>query len=104
MSSFAGPSFPLYCGGAEMAAYHPFGPVIDGAALNITAMSSRGQIGFGLLGCRDAVPDIEMLSRLIPESMNQLTKALSATGRRNRRPARDVQAVPIRRGRSDRGS
>jgi len=104
VSSFAGPSFPLYCGGAEMVAYHPFGPVIDGAVLNITAMSYRGQIGFGLLGCRDAVPEVEILSRLIPESMNQLTKVLSATGRRNRRPAQDVQALPIRRGRSDRGS
>ena len=104
VSSFAGPTFPLYCGGAEMVAYHPFGPVIDGAALNITAMSYRGQIGFGLLGCRDAVPDIEMLSRLIPESMNQLTKVLSASGRRNRRPAQDVRALSIRRGRNDRGS
>ncbi len=88
VSSFPGPSFPLYCGGAELLAYHPFGPVIDGAALNITAMSYRGQIGFGLLACRDAVPDVETLARLIPESMHQLTKAAAAGGhRRRRRPS-----------------
>jgi diacylglycerol O-acyltransferase / wax synthase len=95
VSSFPGPSFPLYCGGAELMAYHPFGPIIDGAALNITAMSYRGQIGFGLLGCRDAVPDIDLVARLIPESMNQLTKALSAAGHRRRRPAEDDHPLPI---------
>ena len=77
VSSFPGPSFPLYCGGAELLAYHPFGPVIDGAALNITAMSYRGQLGFGLLGCRDAVPDIDDVARLIPDSMHELTKSLA---------------------------
>jgi diacylglycerol O-acyltransferase len=82
VSSFPGPDFPLYCAGAEMLAYHPFGPVIDGAAVNITAMSYRGQIGFGLLGCRDAAPDIESLARFIPESMTELTKALSDAGHR----------------------
>jgi hypothetical protein len=77
VSSFAGPSFPLYCAGAELLAYHPFGPVVDGAALNITAMSYRGQIGFGLLACAEAVPDVDHLARLVPESMTELTKAVS---------------------------
>jgi WS/DGAT/MGAT family acyltransferase len=75
VSSFPGPPFPLYCGGAELVAYHPFGPVIDGAALNITAMSYRDQIGFGLLSCRDVVPDAEPLARHIPEAMTGLAKA-----------------------------
>lgn len=97
VSSFAGPSFPLYCAGAELLAYHPFGPVIDGAALNVTAMTYRGQIGFGLLGCRDAVPDIDVVARLIPESMHQLTKALTPTGpRRRRRTDRAPARAPTR--------
>lgn len=87
VSSFPGPDFPLYCAGAEMVAYHPFGPVIDGACVNITAMSYRDQIGFGLLGCRDAVPDIDVLARYIPEAMTELTKAVSAAGHRTRSPA-----------------
>jgi diacylglycerol O-acyltransferase len=68
--------------------------VVDGAALNITAMTYRGQIGFGLLACPESVPDIDVVGRLIPESMTQLTKAVSAAGsvsaRRSRRtsPAR----------------
>jgi diacylglycerol O-acyltransferase / wax synthase len=77
VSSFPGPPFPLYCGGAEMLAYYPFGPVIDGAALNITAMSYRDQIGFGLLADRDALPDVDALARMIPDSMGELKKAVT---------------------------
>jgi WS/DGAT/MGAT family acyltransferase len=76
VSSFPGPPCPLYCAGAELVAYHPFGPVIDGAALNVTAMSYRDRIGFGLLACPDAVSDVDVLARRIPESMRELTKAL----------------------------
>jgi diacylglycerol O-acyltransferase len=94
VSSFPGPDFPLYCAGAEMVAYHPFGPVIDGACVNVTAMSYRDQIGFGLLGCRDAVPDIEVLAHYIPEAMTELTKAVSAAGHRTSSPpARPLRAV-----------
>lgn len=78
VSSFPGPSFPLYCAGAEMLAYHPFGPVIDGAALNITAMSYRDHIGFGLLACRDVVPDVETLGHHVSEAMTELAKTLAA--------------------------
>jgi diacylglycerol O-acyltransferase / wax synthase len=77
VSSFPGPPFPLYCAGSEMVAYYPFGPVIDGAALNITAMSYRDQIGFGLLADRDTLPDVDSLARMIPESMQELTKAVT---------------------------
>jgi WS/DGAT/MGAT family acyltransferase len=89
VSSFAGPAFPLYCAGAEMLAYHPFGPVVDGAALNITAMSYRGQIGFGLLACAEAVPDVDLVARLIPESMTELTKAVSSPHHPGRRRTAD---------------
>jgi diacylglycerol O-acyltransferase len=94
VSSFPGPSFPLYCGGAEMLAYHPFGPVIDGAALNITAMSYRGQVGFGLLACRDAVPDVDLVARLIPDAMTELTKAVFAASPVSAR--RSPRASPAR--------
>jgi WS/DGAT/MGAT family acyltransferase len=81
VSSFPGPPFPLYCGGAELLAYHPFGPVVDGAAVNVTAMSYRDHISFGVLACRDAVPDAESLGQLIPEAMTELAKAADAAHR-----------------------
>ena len=75
VSSFPGPWFPLFCAGAEMIAYHPFGPVVDGSALNITAISYRDQIGFGLLACRDALGDVDVLAERIPETMRELVKS-----------------------------
>ncbi|HLI75241.1 MAG TPA: wax ester/triacylglycerol synthase family O-acyltransferase [Acidimicrobiales bacterium] len=75
VSSFPGSPLPLYCAGGKMVSYHPFGPVFDGVALNITASSYLDQIGFGLIACRNALPDVEMLARRIPDAMTQLSKA-----------------------------
>jgi diacylglycerol O-acyltransferase len=77
VSSFPGSPLPLYCAGGKMLAYHPFGPVLDGAALNVTAMSYGDQIGFGLLADRDAVPEVDVLARRLPEALNQVSKEVS---------------------------
>ena len=88
VSSFPGSPVPLYCAGAELVAYYPFGPVIDGAALNVTASSYRDRIGFGLLACRDVLSpdDMDVLGQRLVESMTELTKAVrplsSPKGRR----------------------
>jgi diacylglycerol O-acyltransferase / wax synthase len=74
ISSFPGSPVPLYCGGARMLAYHPFGPVIDGACLNITAMSYVDHLGFGLLADADAVPDVDALALRFPDALTQLAK------------------------------
>jgi diacylglycerol O-acyltransferase len=76
VSSFPGPSFPLFCAGAEMIAYHPFGPIVDGAALNITAMSYRDQISFGLLADPDAIGRVDVLAERITEAMGELEKSV----------------------------
>jgi diacylglycerol O-acyltransferase / wax synthase len=77
VSSFPGPRSPLFCAGAELIAYHPLGPIMDGAALNITAMSYRERIGFGLLACGDVLGDVDVLANRISESMRDLSKAVS---------------------------
>ena len=83
VSSFPGPPVPLYCAGGKLLAYHPFGPVFDGACLNITAMSYLNQVDFGLFACRDAVPDVDLMACRIPEALTQLVKATA--GRHTRR-------------------
>ena len=63
VSNVPGPPFPLYSAGARMVAMYPMGPVIDGSALNITVMSYMGSMYFGLMACREAVPDVWDIAR-----------------------------------------
>jgi WS/DGAT/MGAT family acyltransferase len=58
VSNVPGPPVTLYFGGARLIAVHPFGPIVHGAAINLTVVSARDTIGFGLLSCPDLVPDV----------------------------------------------
>jgi len=62
ISNVPGPPVPLYFMGARIDALYPLGPVFHGAGLNITVMSSNGKMHVGLIGCRDAVPEIADLA------------------------------------------
>ncbi len=48
VSNVPGPDFPLYLGGSQMLGMFPLGPVMDGMGLNITIMSYRGVLYWGL--------------------------------------------------------
>jgi WS/DGAT/MGAT family acyltransferase len=58
ISNVPGPPFPLYLGGAEVKANYPVSVVTDGAGLNITVMSYRDSMDFGLIADREQVPEI----------------------------------------------
>jgi len=74
MSNIAGPTFDLFWAGRRLAALYPIGPITDGVALNITAMSYLDSLYLGLLGCRRLIPDIADLGDRIVESLDQLVK------------------------------
>ena len=48
ISNVPGPDFPLYLAGAELVAGFPLGPVMDGMGVNITVMSYRGVLNWGI--------------------------------------------------------
>ena len=75
ISNVPGPEFPLYLGGAEMLAGFPFGPVMDGMGLNITIMSYRGVLYFGLLACARAAPRLWDIAAAIPAALDEQLKA-----------------------------
>jgi diacylglycerol O-acyltransferase len=58
ISNVPGSQLPLYLAGAKMLDYYPVSIVIHGVALNITVQSYMGQLCFGLIACRRAVPDV----------------------------------------------
>ena len=49
--------------------------ILEGAGLNITVMSYNGSVDFGLLSCRELVPDIWDLMDHIRDSLLELKEA-----------------------------
>jgi WS/DGAT/MGAT family acyltransferase len=75
ISNVPGANVPLYLAGARMTTYFPVSIVVHGVALNITVQSYDGNLDFGLIACRRAVPDIRDLARMMTESHEELLDA-----------------------------
>ena len=77
ISNVPGPQFPIYHCGAEMKALYPLSPIADGVGLNMTLMSYRGSLDFGLLADREMVPDIWALLQGVEDELDDLVAATS---------------------------
>jgi diacylglycerol O-acyltransferase / wax synthase len=75
ISNVPGPDFPLYLGGGEMLGMFPLGPVMDGLGLNITIMSYRGVLYWGLASDARAVPRLWDIAAGIPDALTELMEA-----------------------------
>ncbi|HWC38361.1 MAG TPA: wax ester/triacylglycerol synthase family O-acyltransferase [Acidimicrobiales bacterium] len=75
ISNFRGSPFPLYSVGARMLSAYPFGPVADGAPLNITVQSYVDKLCFGLSAGREAVPEIWDIPEYLDDALTELSKA-----------------------------
>lgn len=76
VSNIPGPSEPLYCHGARVESYHPFTVIMDGVGMNMTAMSYRDVVGFGLVSDRDQLDDLWPVMEGIEASVDELEEAL----------------------------
>jgi WS/DGAT/MGAT family acyltransferase len=79
ISNVPGSPVPLYLAGAKMLDYLPVSIVIHGVALNITVQSYMGQLCFGLLACRRAVPDVHEITAQMQRAF-ELLKQLPLPG------------------------
>lgn len=59
ISNVPGPNIPVYMAGAKMLAYYPVSTLPDGQGLNITVLGYLGGLHFGLVACRELVPDVD---------------------------------------------
>jgi len=75
ISNVPGPDFPLYFGGAEMVAGFPLGPAMEGAALNVTVMSYRGVLNWGLVVGAEAVPRVWEIADALTVGLDELLAA-----------------------------
>jgi len=72
ISNVPGPQFPLYLAGAELQANYPVSVVTDGMGLNITVMSYRGHLDFGIVADREQMPDVARLMDWLREELEVL--------------------------------
>ena len=75
ISNVPGPRTPLYLGEAQMENYVPLSIVTDGMGLNITVHSYLDRLDFGLIACRELVPDLRDLLDMHVEEIRTLCSA-----------------------------
>ena len=79
ISNVPGPREPLYLAGARLLHYYPVSTITEGQGLNITVQSYLDSLDFGLVACRDLVPDLEHLADLLLAEIEALARACGAT-------------------------
>ena len=75
VTNVPGPQFPLYAAGARMLEMYPVVPLAKGQAVSVGVTSYCGGVFFGLNADRDAMPDIDVLSACLEESLAELVAA-----------------------------
>jgi WS/DGAT/MGAT family acyltransferase len=88
ISNVPGPRHPLYCAGARLETTFPVSVVVDGVGLNMTVMSYRDHLDFGIITDHGQIPDAWPLMDHLREALDELTSVVS-----RRRAARNGRAA-----------
>jgi WS/DGAT/MGAT family acyltransferase len=72
ISNVPGPREPLYCAGALLEGHYPVSVVMDGVGLNITVMSYRDHLDFGIIADREQVDDVWTLINGAGQALEEL--------------------------------
>jgi diacylglycerol O-acyltransferase len=78
ISNVAGPPIQIYFAGAKVERVFPLGPVLEGPGLNITVVSYRDRVGFGLIACKERMPDLADLGAQVAPALDELLAATKA--------------------------
>ena len=79
VSNIPGPQLPLYVAGARVQGIHPVSAVsrVTGG-LNLTLFSYDGVLNFGLIACREMVPDLWKMIGYLADAADELVTAAGA--------------------------
>lgn len=72
VSNVPGPPFDLYCLGARVENFFPLGPVLEGAGLNITVVSHKGDMDIGIMACPLSAPNPALIADYFRDSVTEL--------------------------------
>jgi diacylglycerol O-acyltransferase / wax synthase len=76
ISNVPGPRDPLYAAGAKLLHYYPVSTIVDGQGLNVTVQSYLDTLDFGLVACRELVPDLWSMVDAMIDDIAALGKAV----------------------------
>jgi diacylglycerol O-acyltransferase / wax synthase len=80
ISNVPGPREPLYCAGAQLQANYPVSAVLDGVGLNITVLSYRDHIDFGIVADRAQVDDTWSMVEGAQRALHELDELVCSGG------------------------
>jgi len=72
VSNIPGPADELDFLGGRVTRMYPFGPLMHGSGLSVTAMSVDGQLDVGINACEHLVPDPDLVATGIREALDRL--------------------------------
>jgi diacylglycerol O-acyltransferase len=72
ISNVPGPRKQLYWNGAPLIGMYPASAIFHGFALNITLVSYRGKLDFGIMACRRSMPQVQRLIDYLDEALVEL--------------------------------
>jgi WS/DGAT/MGAT family acyltransferase len=76
ISNVPGPRDPLYLAGAKLEGHFPVSVVMDGVGLNITVMSYRDHVDFGIVADREQVDDVWSLMEGAGRALEELESVI----------------------------
>ncbi|MDP1566057.1 MAG: wax ester/triacylglycerol synthase family O-acyltransferase [Polaromonas sp.] len=79
ISNVPGPTVPLYLAGAKLLSFHPLSIVLHGLALNITIQTYAGQVDFGIVAGKKALPHAQDLASAIETAFVEAQGLLGAS-------------------------
>jgi diacylglycerol O-acyltransferase / wax synthase len=92
ISNVPGPQVPLYMAGARMLTFHPLSIVMHGLGLNITIQTYAGNVDFGIIAGKNALPHAQDLANALLAAFKE-AQNLYAMGRT---PSAVVNAAPVK--------
>ena len=81
ISNVPGPPIPLYCAGAQLQANFPVSVITDGVGLNVTVMSYRDSLDFGIIGDGDSTGDLWPLMESMRTGLDELCDVICGANR-----------------------
>lgn len=82
VSNVPGPPFPFYAGGARVLEVYPLGPILEGAALNVTVFSYEDKLDIGVVTCPDVATTVGSIATAFVDAVAELKRLAEKPARR----------------------